>query len=90
MLRIYVKIMSAKGSLKLARDPHFQALFAIRGVSANVFKLTIDKIIGDHGNKEFTDLSAVLNLQPGAKFDIEKLAYDKIVIASDADKTCWR
>ena len=78
--------MSAKGSLILARDPHFQALFAIRGVSANVFKLTIDKIIGDHGNKTFTDLSAVCNIQPGSKFDIDKLVYNKIIIASDADK----
>ena len=39
---------SAKGSLKLARNPLFQALFAIRGVSANVFKRTFLKKAEGH------------------------------------------
>lgn len=76
---------SAKGSLKKARDPRFQALFAIRGVSANVFKLMLDQIIGPKGNKEFTDLVTVMGCNAGIKFDINKLQFDKIVIASDAD-----
>lgn len=70
----------------MARDPHFQALYAIRGVSANVFKMPIDKIIGPNGNKEFTELVTILGCNIGAKFDITKLNYDKIIIASDADK----
>lgn len=76
---------SAKGSLKLARDPLFQALFAIRGVSANVFKLTLDQIVGPKGNKEFTDLITVMGCNAGVKFDINKLQFDKIIIATDAD-----
>lgn len=76
---------SAKGSLKQARDPKFQALFAIRGVSANVFKLTLDQIVGPKGNKEFTDLITVMGCNAGVKFDISKLQFDKIIIASDAD-----
>lgn len=76
---------SAKGSLKLARDPAFQALFAIRGVSANVFKLTLDQIIGPKGNKEFTDMVTVLGCNAGIKFDINKLQYSKIILATDAD-----
>lgn len=76
---------SAKGSLKNSRDPRYQALFAIRGVSANVFKLTLDKIIGPNGNKEFNDLVKVMGCNVGAKFDISKLQFDKIIIASDAD-----
>lgn len=76
---------SAKGSLKNSRDPRYQALFAIRGVSANVFKLTLDKIIGPNGNKEFNDLVKVMGCNVGAKFDINKLQFDKIIIASDAD-----
>ena len=45
----------------------------------------IDKIIGQNGNKEFTDLVQVLGCNVGPKFDITKLNYDKIIIASDAD-----
>ena len=77
--------MSAKGSLKQGRDPKFQALFAIRGVSANVFRMTLDQIVGQNGNREFTDLITVLGCNVGSKFDINKLNYDKIIIASDAD-----
>lgn len=76
---------SAKGSLKLSRDPIFQALFAIRGVSANVFKLTLDQIIGPNGNKEFNDLVTVMGCNAGVKFDLTKLQFNKIIIASDAD-----
>lgn len=77
---------SAKGSLKQARDPHYQALFAIRGVSANAFKMTLDQIVGPKGNKEFTDLITVLGCNVGSKFDMSKLQFNKIIIASDADR----
>lgn len=76
---------SAKGLLKQARDPRFQALFAIRGVSLNVFKVDIDQIVGPKGNREFTDLITVMGCNVGSKFDLSKLNYDKIIIASDAD-----
>lgn len=76
---------SAKGSLKKARDPRYQALFAIRGVSANVFKMSLDQVIGPKGNKEFTDLVTVMGCNAGIKFDLNKLQFDKIIIASDAD-----
>lgn len=77
--------MSAKGSLKQARDPQFQALFAIRGVSANVFKMTLDQIVGPKGNREFTDLITVMGCNAGMKFDLNKLQFKKIIISSDAD-----
>ena len=86
-----LKIMSAGGSLKLARDAHFQAIFAIRGVSKNAMNVEIDQLIGQNGNKEFTDLVTILGCNIGSKFDITKLNYDKIIIASDADRRiCWR
>ena len=78
--------MSAKGSLEQARDPRFQALFAVRGVSLNAFKCSVDQIVGPKGNKEFTDLITVMNCNIGPKFDLNKLNYNKIIIASDADK----
>lgn len=77
--------MSAKGSLKPVRDPLFQALFAIRGVSANVYKMTLDQIVGPKGNREFTDLIIIMGCNVGSKFDISKLQFNKIIIASDAD-----
>ena len=73
---------SAKGSLKLSRDPKFQALFAVRGVSANVFKLDLNGVLA---NKEFNDLIKVMGCNVGSRFDLTKLQFDKIVIASDAD-----
>lgn len=77
---------SAKGSLKQARDPQFQALFAIRGVSGNVFKMTLNEVVGPKGNREFTDLVTVMGCNIGVKFDLSKLQFNKIIIASDADK----
>lgn len=74
---------SAKGSLKLSRDPKFQALFAIRGVSANVFKLDLKGVLE---NKEFNDLIKVMGCNVGTKFDLNRLQFNKIIIASDADR----
>ena len=82
--------MSAKGSLKQARDPHYQALYAFRGVSKNVFKATIDQIIGQKGNIEFTNLVNILGCNCGSKFDLNKLQFNKIIIASDADEYLCR
>ena len=76
---------SAKGSLKPVRDPEFQALYAIRGVSANVYKMTLDQIVGPKGNREFTDLITIMGCNVGPKFDMSKLQFNKIIIASDAD-----
>ena len=78
-----MKKSSAKGSLKLSRDPRFQALYGIRGVSANVFKLTLDRIVGPNGNKEFNDLVKIMGCNVGAKFDMDKLQFNRIIIASD-------
>lgn len=77
--------MSARGSLKQARDPNYQALYAIRGVSLNVYKVTPDQIVGPKGNKEFTDLVTIMGCNIGNKFDMNKLQFDKIIISSDAD-----
>lgn len=76
---------SAKGSLKPVRDPVYQALYAIRGVSANVYKMTLDQIVGPKGNREFNDLITIMGCNVGSKFDISKLQFNKIIITSDAD-----
>lgn len=74
---------SAKGTTEAGRDPDTQAVFAIRGVSANSFKRD-DKTILE--NVEFRDLVKVLGCNFGPKFDISKLNYDKIIILTDADQ----
>lgn len=73
---------SARGSLKPTRDPKFQALFAIRGVSANVFKMDLEAVLA---NREFNDLIKIMGCNVGAKFDMDKLQFNKIIIATDAD-----
>ena len=75
--------LSAKGSLKLARDPKFQAIYAVRGVSANVYKLDLNGVLA---NEEFRNLIKVLGCNVGSKFDLSKLQYNKIIIATDADQ----
>ena len=37
-------------------------------------------------NKEFNDLIKILGCNVGQKFDLSKLQFNKIIIASDADK----
>ena len=54
-------------------------------MSLNVFKAQLDQIVGPKGNKEFNDLITVMGCNVGIKFDINKMNYDKIIIASDAD-----
>ena len=48
--------------------------------------MTLDQIVGPNGNKEFTNLITVMGCNVGPKFDISKLQFSKIIIASDADK----
>ena len=55
-------------------------------MSLNVYRVGLDQIVGPKGNKEFNDLVTIMGCNIGAKFDMSKLNYDKIIIASDADK----
>ena len=74
--------LSAKGTLAVARDPKTQAIYAVRGVSANVFKLDLEGVLA---NKEFSDLMKIMGCNVGSKFDLSKLNFNKICVASDAD-----
>lgn len=73
---------SAKGGLVKARDPRFQAIFALRGVSLNSFGKTISEVLT---NKEFKTLTQLLGCGIGKDFDIKKLKYNKIIIMTDSD-----
>jgi DNA gyrase subunit B len=81
---------SALGSIVLARDADYQAAFPLRGKILNCLKADYETIFK---NKVIMDLVKVLGcgIQADKKnkdldtFDINKLRYGKIIIATDAD-----
>ena len=73
---------SAGGSAKQARDRKTQAILPLRGKILNVASATADKIAA---NQEISDLALALGVQPGKKFDIEDLRYERVIIMCDAD-----
>ena len=69
---------SASGSITKSRNVNTQAVFSLRGKPLNSYSMT-KKIV--YENEEFNLLQAALNIEEG----IEKLRYNKVVIATDAD-----
>ena len=75
---------SAGGTAKAARDRKYQAILPIFGKVLNVEKTRIDKV---YTNEKLLDVLRALKCGIGEDFDINKLRYHKIILASDADKT---
>ena len=73
---------SAGGSGKGARDRKTQALLPLKGKILNVLGAASNKL---HSNAEINDLCEALGVGMGAKFNIDDLRYDKIIIMTDAD-----
>lgn len=73
---------SAGGTIKSNRDPNFQAILALRGKVLNVEKSSLEKALA---NAEITTFFSALGCGFGANFDIKKLKYHKIIIATDQD-----
>lgn len=73
---------SAGGGLKGARDASYQAILTFRGKSLNVWDETLSRVLQ---SQTWLNLVKVLGCGIGTTFDMKKLAFDKIIISTDAD-----
>ncbi|QPE04618.1 DNA topoisomerase (ATP-hydrolyzing) subunit B [Microbacterium schleiferi] len=73
---------SAGGSAVGGRDPHTQAILALRGKILNVERARLDRALG---NKEVQAMISAFGTGIGEDFDIAKSRYHKIVLMTDAD-----
>lgn len=73
---------SAGGGLRAARDARFQAIFQARGKTLSVWSKALEEVLK---SQVWRDLIKCLGCGIGPTFNMKKLKYDKIIIATDAD-----
>ena len=73
---------SAGGGIRGGRNGKFQAILMFKGKSLNVWDNDLDRVLK---SEPWLNLVKILGCGIGSGFDIKKLKYDKIIIATDAD-----
>jgi DNA gyrase subunit B len=73
---------SAGGTAKMGRDRRTQAILPLRGKILNIERARLDRILG---SEQIKNLVIAMGTSIGDTFDLEKIRYHKVIIATDAD-----
>ena len=73
---------SAGGTAKQGRDRRTQAILPLRGKILNIERARLDRMLG---SEQIKNLVLAFGTAIGDTFDIERLRYHKIILATDAD-----
>jgi DNA gyrase subunit B len=73
---------SAGGTAKTGRDRRTQAILPLRGKILNIERARLDRALG---SEQIKNLVVAMGTAIGDTFDLSKLRYHKIIIATDAD-----
>ena len=73
---------SAGGTAKMGRDSRIQAILPLRGKILNIERARLDRMLA---SEQIKNLVVAFGTAIGDTFDITKLRYHKIILATDAD-----